>query len=218
MEGLKKNNKGIKIAKPLLAALLFLAATYFVSYMLKPKRLWLVFISSPFNITVEQHPLYNMYIPAVLIFAVGFYLKNYNRQFIKKCSFRAVFIISFIASYIEAFFGLLYYGAVPLGTSVVTLSFIAVFVISLEMFAEKEEIRHIYSRFLFTIITALVLMLVFLISIAYFTNSSAVVHLIGITAFLPIFIAFYERANIMKFARHEEEIIKSEEEKLMHLA
>ncbi len=192
----------LRITKPVLAGVLFFLATYYTSYILKPSNLWLLFISSPFNITVEMHPLYNMYAPALFIFIVTFYLKNYNKAFLRKCSLRAVFIIAFVSNYIEEFVSYTRYGAVPLGTSVITLSFIAVFIITLEVFVErKEQYEHIYSSFIFYLITVLVLVLVILVFLTFFTNSSALVHAIGIATFLPIFIAFYERANIRKFAR-----------------
>lgn len=194
-----------KIAKSVLASLLFFFAVYYVSYVLKPSSLWLLFLSSPFNIVVEQHALYNMYFPAILIFVVSFYLKNFNKSFLRKCSLRAIFLIAFAANYIEGLVGYVHYGAIPLGTSVITLSFIAAFLISLEVYVErKEHIEHLYSTFLFSIISVLVLLLAFLVFLAFFTGNSTIVHAIGIAAFLPIFIAFYERKNIERFARYEE--------------
>lgn len=190
----------INIVKPVLASAGFFALTYWISYVLKPQTLLLLFLSSPFNITSEAHPAYNLYVPAMLILIIGLYLKNLNKSFIKKCSLRGIIIIGLIANYIEVYISFLHYHAISLGTSVITLCFIVTFLIALEAYVEnKQRFEHLYGHFLASVIIALFVLLIFFIFLVFFTNESTLVHAIGITTFLVIFTPFYERANIRRF-------------------
>ena len=206
----------MKLLKPILASVLFFAFTYYFSYILHPATNPLLFISSPFNITTEGNPLYNLYAPAVLIFIVATYLKNFNKAFMKKASLRAVYLSSIAASYIKSYIGMFYYhGGISLGTSIITLSFLAAFIIALEVYIQnKQELSHIYSHFILYLLAALFIMLVFFIALGFFTGTSAFVHEIGVLSFLLIFIPYYERGNIMRYARERERHLYSEAQKV----
>jgi hypothetical protein len=173
------------------------------------------FMSSPFNMETEGDPLYNLYLPTVLIFMLGLYLKNFNKAFQKKCNLRAVFILAIIASYIKSFGSMLYYRGysdfgISLGTSIITLCFLAAFVISLEVYIErKEKYEHLYGHFMFALLSCLIMLLAVLIFFSFFASSSFIVHAMGLTAFLLMFIPFYERDNIRKFMKKEERAIAS---------
>jgi hypothetical protein len=212
----------MKLIRPILASLLFIALViYFTNYFagtltylhlnIKPELA--LFISSPFNISTEGRPLYNLYYPALLILILGVYLENFNKAFQKKCNFGAIFVMAIIASYMKSVGSILYYRGyanygISLGTSIITLSFIAAFVISLEIYVErKERLEHIYSHFMFTLISALILLVAFLTFISFFTTSSFVVHALGLATFLLLFIPFYERGNIVKFLEKEEHML-----------
>jgi small-conductance mechanosensitive channel len=217
----------MKLLTPLLASLLFIAlGMYFTGYSnstsyfnitlaylhLKVNPELALFISSPFNVSTDGSALLSLYLPAVLIFILGVYLKNFNKAFQRKCSLRAVFLMSVFASYIKSMGSILYYNGyadygISLGTSIITLSFIAAFVISLEVYVErKERFEHIYSHFMYALISGLILLLAFLTVVSFFATSSFVVHAMGLTAFLLLFIPFYERRNIANFAKKEEHI------------
>lgn len=210
----------MKFVKPLLAALIFiLLSVYFTYYFavtlqylhLSPQSIIAVFISSPFNMSSEGHLLYNLYIPALLIFAIGIYLKNFNKSFQRKANLRSIFLLSIVASYIKSLVSMQYYVGyqnygISLGTSIITLSFIAAFVVSLEVYIiNKETYGHIYGRFVFSILSVLLLLIAFFTFVSFFINTSSfLVHLIGLLAFLVMFIPYYERSNIRRFI-HEEE-------------
>lgn len=224
----------MKLLKPFLASVIFIVlGIYFTNYFnatlsylhLNINPTLALFISSPFNISTDGSPIYSLYFPAVLIFILGIYLKNFNRAFQRKCNLRAVFIMSIAASYIKSTGSMLYYAGyadhgLSLGTSIITLSFIVAFVISLEVYVErKEHLEHLYSRFMFAFISSMLLLLAFLTAVSFFTTSSFVVHAMGLTAFLILFVPFYERRNISDFALREErvaaEIARKEENKMV---
>ena len=206
----------MKILKPLLASAIFAVLTVYFTYVFRSNTALELFISSPFNMSTEGNIAYNLVFPTVMILLVGIYLKNFNSAFQRKCSLRAVFLMSILASYMKSVGSMLYYRGyadfgISLGTSIITLCFLATFVISLEVYIEnKEHLHHLYGRFLFSILTILVLMLGAMIFVSFFTTSSFLVHLMGLTSFLIIFIPYYERKNIRKFLRNEEkEIIRT---------
>jgi hypothetical protein len=219
----------MKLLRPLLAGLAFLAlGIFFTNYFAYTLALFhlngnselALFISSPFNISTEGQPLYSLYLPAVLIFVVGAYLKNFNKAFQRKCRLRAIFIFGVLASYMKSVGSMLYYVGyanygISLGTSVMTLSFIAAFAISLEVYVErKERFEHLYSPFMFTVISGLILLLAALTLVSFFTTSSLLVHAMGLSAFLLLFVPYYERHNIARFVRKEEHEIVVEEHHL----
>ncbi len=227
----------MKLLKPLLASLIFLALGIFFTYYFNGTLAYIhininpglaLFISSPFNVSTDGKLLYSLYFPAVLIFLLGFYLKNFNKAFQKKCNLRSVFIMSVAASYVKSIGSMLYYVGysdygISLGTSIITLSFIIAFIISLEVYiARKERIEHLYSGFMFMVIYTLVLLLAFLTAISFFTTSSYVVHAMGLVAFLLMFVPFYERSNILAFAVNEEhaaaDFAVKEEHRIANLA
>jgi hypothetical protein len=219
----------MKILMPFLAAALFLALTLFFTpfipqvaasggmgihlfyylsgllpYHLNPVSVSGYFISSPFNMQTEGDPLYNLFLPTVLIFLIGFYLKNFNKSFQKKCNLGAVFTMSILASYVKSCGSMIYYRGysefgISLGTSIITLCFLAVLVISLEFYLrEKEKVQHLYGRFIFTILFCLILLMAIFIFLSFFATSSLLVHAMGLTAFMLLFIPYYERANIQR--------------------
>jgi hypothetical protein len=99
---------------------------------------------------------------------------------------------------------------ISLGTSIITLCFLAAFVISLEVYIErKEKVEHLYGHFLFALLSSLILLLGVMILFSFFATSSFLVHAMGLTAFLVIFIPYYERANIRRFLAREERAIVS---------
>ena len=202
----------MKLLKPVLASLIFIAFSYYFSYIFNPGNSQvLLFISSPFNITSEGAPLYNIAAPALLIFVVAFYLKNFNDAFVRKASLRFVYIFALAASYIKSFIGLYLYNGVSLGTSIISLSFIATFLIALEvLIKDKKSIEHLYGHFIIYIIATLLLLLVFFSLISFFIGYSATVHIIGILSFLVLFIPYYERKNIAKFLKKREETISKD--------
>ena len=51
--------------------------------------------------------------------------------------------------------------------------------------------------------------LALLVFLSFFTTSSFIVHAMGLTAFLVMFVPFYERANIARFLRKEEKAVAS---------
>jgi hypothetical protein len=196
--------------KPVLAALLFLAATYYFSYVFNPgTNNLLLFISSPFNISTEGMPLFNIAAPALLIFIIAFYLKNFNDSFVRKASLRAVYVFAIAASYIKSFIGIFMYGGgISLGTSIIALSFIATFLIALEvLIKDKEAMGHLYGPFMIYFLATLLLLLIFFSAISFFTGISADVHIIGVLVFLLLFIPYYERANLSKFLKNEERAV-----------
>ncbi len=196
--------------KPVLAALLFLAATYYFSYIFNPgSSQFLLFVSSPFNISSEGMPLFNIAAPAALILIVAFYLKNFNDAFVRKASLRMVYIFAIAASYIKSYIGMfIYNGGISLGTSIITLSFIAAFLIALEvMVQDKKSLEHLYGPFLIYFLAMLLVLLVFFSVISFFIGYSSTVHIIGVLLFLLMFIPYYERANLSKFFRKEEQAL-----------
>lgn len=219
----------MKLLRPLLAGLAFLVlGVYFTNYFAGTLALFhldgnselALFISSPFNISTEGQPLYSLYLPAVLIFVVGAYLKNFNKAFQRKCRLRAIFIFGILASYMKSIGSMLYYVGyanygISLGTSVMTLSFIAAFAISLEVYVErKERFEHLYSPFMFAVISGLILLLAALTLVSFFTTSSLIVHAMGLSAFLLMFVPYYERRNILRFLQHEEREIVEDGRKI----
>lgn len=199
------------IIKPILAAGIFALLSIYFTYYFGPtlaifhqsaNTVLALFISSPFNMSTEGAPLYNLVLPTAIIFAVGFYLKNFNSAFQKKCNLRSIFVMGIIASYVKSVGSMLYYKGysdfgISLGTSIITLSFIVAFLISLEVYvADKETVDHLYGPFMFAFLSMLVLTLAWLSLISFFTTSSFIVHLMGLVAFLIMFIPFYERDNI----------------------
>lgn len=200
----------MRMLKPVLAALLFLAATYYFSYVFNPgTNNLLLFISSPFNISTEGMPLFNIAAPALLIFIIAFYLKNFNDSFVRKASLRAVYVFAIAASYIKSFIGIFMYdGGISLGTSIIALSFIATFLIALEvLIKDKESIGHLYGPFMIYFLATLLLLLIFFSAISFFTGISADVHIIGVLVFMLLFIPYYERANLSKFLKNEERAV-----------
>ncbi len=200
----------MRMLKPVLAALLFLAATYYFSYVFNSGgNSLLLFISSPFNISTEGMPLFNIVAPALLIFIIAFYLKNFNDAFVKKASLRAVYIFAIAASYIKSAIGIfIYNGGISLGTSIITLSFIATFLIALEvLIKDKDSMSHLYGPFMIYFLATLLLLLIFFSAISFFTGISTDVHIIGVLVFMLLFIPYYERANLSKFFRKEEGIL-----------
>ncbi len=173
------------------------------------------FLGSPFDMETEGNPLYNLYLPTILIFMLGLYLKNFNKAFQKKCNLRAVFIIAIAASYIKSLGSMLYYTGysdfgISLGTSIITLCFLAAFLISLEVYIEgKEKVEHLYGHFMFTVLSSLILLLAVMVLFSFFVSSSFLVHGMGLVAFLVIFIPYYERSNIRNFLSKEEKAIFS---------
>jgi hypothetical protein len=204
----------MKALSPLVATLLFIIlSVYFTIYFqgtltyfhLNPTSELAIFISSPFNMSTEGAPLYNLYLPAILIFVVGSYLKNFNKAFQKKSSLKAIFLMAILASYIKSVGSMLYYKGygdygISLGTSIIFLSFVITLIISLEVYIDrKQKYDHLYGKFIFSILTALVLLLGGLLLSAFFVTSSFLVHLMGAIAFLILFVPYYERHNIVKF-------------------
>jgi hypothetical protein len=198
----------MKLLEPILVSLLFILLTvYFTNYFnntltflhLNNNPELALFISSPFNMSTEGDPFYNLYAPAVLIFIFGIYLKNFNKAFQMKCSFIAILIMSILASYVTSTFAMFYYFGhadygISLGTSIITISFITTFIISLMIYVErKEHFSHFYGHFMFTIILVLILALCFITAAVFLVTSSYLVHLIGFCAFLALFVPFYER-------------------------
>ena len=203
-------SRTMRMLKPVLAALLFLAATYYFSYVFNPgTNNLLLFISSPFNISTEGMPLFNIAAPALLIFIIAFYLKNFNDSFVRKASLRAVYVFAIAASYIKSFIGIfIYNGGISLGTSIIALSFIATFLIALEvLIKDKEAMGHLYGPFMIYFLATLLLLLIFFSAISFFTGISADVHIIGVLVFLLLFIPYYERANLSKFLKNEERAV-----------
>ena len=212
-----------------LAAFLFFVLTVFFTYYFNPAvphiiqiggysititSFWGYFISSPFNMQTEGNPLYNLLLPAVLIFVLGLYLKNINKAFQRKCNLRAIFIMAIIASYVKSVGSILYYKGysdfgISLGTSIITLSFLAAFVISLEFYIErKERLDHLYGHFIFAVLSCLIVLLAVLIFFSFFASSSFIVHAMGLTVFLLLFIPYYERSNIKRaLSRDERKIV-----------
>ncbi len=220
----------MKLLKPALAALIFAALVAYFTYYFTPTLLYLrlspasflaVFISSPFNISTEGAPLYNLVAPAVIIFILGVYLKNFNTSFQRKANLRSVLVLAVIASYVKsllsvaAYTGYADYG-ISLGTSIITLSFLAVFAISLEVYIErKERFEHLYGRFMFAVLSSLVMLLAFIVFLSFFFHTNSfTVHLFGITAFLLMFVPFYERANLARFFRKEEHALVRDVERV----
>ncbi len=203
-------SRTMRMLKPVLAALLFLTATYYFSYVFNPgTNNLLLFISSPFNISTEGMPLFNIAAPALLIFIIAFYLKNFNDSFVRKASLRAVYVFAIAASYIKSFIGIFMYGGgISLGTSIIALSFIATFLIALEvLIKDKEAMGHLYGPFMIYFLATLLLLLIFFSAISFFTGISADVHIIGVLVFLLLFIPYYERANLSKFLKNEERAV-----------
>ncbi len=206
----------MNIIKPLLAgAIFFFLAIYFTFYF-NPTHALGTFLSSPFNMSTELSNngiYYNLYLPTILIVMIGLYLKNFNKAFARKCSLRAIFLISILASYIKSIGSMIYYRGyadygISLGTSIITLCFLAAFIISLEVYiGQKEHTMHLYGHFLFSILTVLVIVLAALMFLSFFTTSSFLVHLMGLLAFIIVFVPFYERHNIRLFFKEEEDKI-----------
>ncbi len=210
----------MKLIRPFLAALLFFVLTVYFTYYFGPTLQYLgistnsrvaLFVSSPFNMSTEGGLLYNLYAPTVLIFLLGFYLKNLNKAFQRKCNLRSIFVMSILASYLKSLLSMQYYVGysdygISLGTSIITLSFLVAFIISLEVYVErKEQYQHLYGHFMFALISSLIALLGLLtLSSFFFNTNSSIVHLMGVTAFLILFIPYYERSNLEKFIKKEE--------------
>ncbi len=208
------------LVKPALAALLFVALSLFFTYYFTASLQNLgigigreaeLFISSPFNMSTEGDLLYNLYIPAAIIFALGVYLKNFNSAFQRKANLRSIFLLSIAASYVKSLLSMQYYAGysdfgISMGTSIITLSFIVAFVISLEVYVErKERYEHLYGHFMLAVLSSLILLLGALTVFSlFFTTNSYIVHAMGISAFLLMFVPWYERANIRRLVRREE--------------
>lgn len=192
------------VFKPLLAAVLFLAVTLTFSYIINTNSQVMLFLSSPFNINSES-ALINLYAPAIMIFLVAVYLKNFNSAFARKCSLRAVFVIAVAASYLKSFIGMFYYnGGISTGTSIITLAFIVTLLMSLEVLVrDKQRYEYHYSKFLIRFLTADITLAMALTIYSFFIGSSALVHLIGILVFSFIFTLYYERVNIERFYNKE---------------
>ena len=218
----------MKLLRPALAALLFAALVVYFTYYLAPTLHYLnmsanselaLFISSPFNMSTEGAPLYNLVAPAIIIFALGVYLKNFNKSFQRKANLRSVLIMAVIASYVKSllsmatYVGYADYG-ISLGTSIITLSFLAVFVISLEVYVERQErFEHLYGHFMFAVLSMLIMLLAIMVFLSFFFHTNSfIVHLFGITAFLLMFVPFYERDNLKRFFRKEEHAIERDVE------
>ena len=129
--------------------------------------------------------------------------------FVRKASLRAVYIFAIAASYIKSVIGIfIYNGGISLGTSIITLSFIATFLIALEVLIKnKETMGHLYGPFMIYFLATLLLLLIFFSAISFFTGISTDVHIIGVLVFMLLFIPYYERANLSKFFRKEEGIL-----------
>ena len=80
----------------------------------------------------------------------AFYLKNFNDSFVRKASLRAVYVFAIAASYIKSFIGIFMYGGgISLGKSIIAISFIATFLIALEvLIKDKEAMGHLYGPFM----------------------------------------------------------------------
>lgn len=222
----------MKLLKPFLAALLFFALSVYFTYYynstlqylgFSPQSWQALFVSSPFNMSAETDLLYNLYIPTAIIFGLGVYLKNFNTAFQRKGSFRSIFVFSILASYVKSALSAQYYSGysgfgISLGTSIITLSFLAAFIISLEVYVErKERYEHLYSRFMFGVISSLIAVLALLTLASFFLQTnSAVVHLMGLTAFLIMFVPWYERSNIRRLWRREQGRINKDALELLH--
>ncbi len=63
-------------------------------------------------------------------------------------------------------------------------------------YAENERVEHIYSKFLFSVIAALSAVAIFFVALTFLIGKSGLVHVIGISIFLPLFIVWYERKNL----------------------
>jgi hypothetical protein len=150
----------MKLIKPFLAAAIFITLSiYFTYYFIGSLQYFHInsysqtayFISSPFNMPTEDNLLYNLYIPAVIIFLLGVYLKNFNKAFQRKANLRSIFILSILASYIKSALSMQYYTGysdygISLGISIITLSFIVVFIISLEVYIERKKSTVIFME------------------------------------------------------------------------
>lgn len=192
------------LSKPMLAAALFIGITLAFSYVVNTNSRMVLFISSPFNVNSENAML-NLWAPALMIFLVAFYLKNFNKAFSKKCSLRAIFAFAVAASYIKSFIGMFYYnGGISTGTSIITLAFAVTLLMSLEvLIKDKERYEYHYSKFLIRFLTADITLAMALTLYSFFTGTSALVHLIGLMIFVFIFTTYYERENIAKFYNKE---------------
>ena len=208
----------INIIKPLLTGAIFFSLALYFTFYFHPTHALGLFLSSPFNMSTELSNnglYYNLYLPAVLIIMIGLYLKNFNRAFARKCSLRAIFLISILASYIKSIGSMIYYRGysdygISLGTSIITLCFLAAFIISLEFYiGRREHVAHVYGHFLFSVLTVLVIVLAALMFLSFFTTSSFLVHLMGLLAFIIVFVPFYERHNIRLFFKEEEQKISA---------
>ncbi len=200
----------MKILKPVLASFLFIIVTYYFSYIFNPGTSQLMlFISSPFNISSEGMPIFNIAAPALLIFVIAFYLKNFNDAFVRKASLRAVYVFAVIASYIKSFIGMfIYNGGISLGTSIITISFIATFLIALEVLIKnKGSTEYLYGHFMIYILATLLALFVLFTVVSFFTGNSTIVHALGVLAFLLLFIPYYESENITKFLGKEKKAI-----------
>lgn len=218
------------LVKPALAALLFIGLSLFFTYYFAAAlqyahagvgEAYVLFISSPFNMSTEGNLLYNLYIPAAIIFGLGVYLKNFNSAFQRKANLRSIFVFAIAASYVKSLLSMQYYVGysdfgISLGTSIITLSFIVAFIISLEVFVErKERYEHLYGHFMFAVVSSLIVLLGSLTVFSFFfTTNSYIVHAMGISAFLVMFVPWYERANIRRFWRREERAIATAEKRL----
>lgn len=192
------------LSKPMLAAALFIGITLAFSYIVNTDSRLVLFISSPFNVNGENAML-NLWAPALMIFLVAFYLKNFNEAFAKKCSIRAVFVFAVAASYIKSLIGMFYYnGGISTGTSIITLAFVVTLLMSLEvLIRDKERYEYHYSKFLIRFLTADITLALALTLYSFFTGISALVHLIGLMVFMFIFTTYYERENMAKFYNKE---------------
>lgn len=194
----------MKMLKPVLATVIFMLVVLMCTYVINPGTQLASFLISPFNMRGED-PISNLYGPALLIFIIAFYLKNFNGAFSRKCSLTALFALGMMASYMKTIVGISYYHGISAGTSIISLSFIVALVISLEVYVrEKERYEEHYSKFLARFLTADLGLALILTIFAFFQGNSTIVHLIGVVAFMFVFTMYYERFNIARFYIREE--------------
>jgi hypothetical protein len=208
----------MKLANSILTSIIFVLLSVFFTGYFVPTLIHFnvglsneltLFVSSPFNISSEGHPLYNVIFPAMLILILGVYLENFNTAFKSRCDLRAIFAMAILASYVKSIGSMIYYRGyvdfgISLGTSIITLSFIAVFLISLEVYIERRErLERYYGHFMFSLLSALILLLAVLAGISFFATSSFIVHAMGLIAFLVMFVPFFERQSMAEYVQNK---------------
>lgn len=215
-----------EINRPIAYGVMFFTLCIYFTYYFGPSLQYLgiassfasselgLFISSPFNLVTDGSLVYNLFLPVGVIMFLGFYLRNINITFQKKCSLAEIFWLSVIASYLKSVVSMFVYRGyadygISLGSSVITISFIAAFLISLEVYLiGKERYEHLYGHFMFTVMSSLVVLLAVLTGMSFFLTTSALVHLIGLVAFLLMFIPVYEHDNIVRFIEREKKAMR----------